>query len=309
MMDTPDLYTKMAARPENLRAPRTSRSRLDHTKSQRAPCDGQGVAKVAAPPRRPDRRLTPEQAELAARHVGLVAIVARQIVGQVGDRVMSFDELRSVGNEALVHAAARYRPDHRARFASFATWRVRGAMIDALRRRTPHRRRRVRAENRLRRLAEAAGEATDAADKYVQRSRERVRRALFVEHVLGAYPCSSFEAVPSGWPSPEQALIAAEQRHLLRSLLLELGPEEQILVEALYVHGRSMTDIAQDTGVSCATISRRHSRIIEELRERISAAEEDWSSCWKRSAARPVGRAPRRGASRSRWRPAAHRLR
>ena len=79
--------------------------------------------------------LTDAQAARVERHTGLVRDTARRVARNCGVRFMSLEELESVGNEALVQAAMRYDPTSPASFATFAHYRVYGAMIDALRKR------------------------------------------------------------------------------------------------------------------------------------------------------------------------------
>jgi RNA polymerase sigma factor for flagellar operon FliA len=57
-------------------------------------------------------------------------------------------------------------------------------------------------------------------------------------------------------------------------LVDELDAEQRALVEALYIQGLQMKDIATQLGTSIATISRRHSRIVELLGKRVRA--QDW---------------------------------
>ena len=79
--------------------------------------------------------LSDEQAARVERHTDLVRKLARRVAREIG--VMAVDELESVGNEALVRSAMRYDPESAATFSTYAHYRVRGAMIDEVRKRTP----------------------------------------------------------------------------------------------------------------------------------------------------------------------------
>ena len=79
--------------------------------------------------------LSDEQAARVARHTDLVKRIARSIHFQIGQ--LDVDELASVGNEALVGAAMRYDPSSGASFSTYAHYRIRGAMIDAIRSAVP----------------------------------------------------------------------------------------------------------------------------------------------------------------------------
>lgn len=65
--------------------------------------------------------------------LSLVDAVVRQVCAEVGD-VLPNDELVSFGHEGLLEAARRYDPDRGVPFLRFAHYRVRGAVLDGMRR-------------------------------------------------------------------------------------------------------------------------------------------------------------------------------
>lgn len=66
---------------------------------------------------------------LVESHLPLVVGVAQQLTG----RGLPIEDLIAEGNLALLKVAGIFQPSFGNRFSSFAVWRVRGAMIDALR--------------------------------------------------------------------------------------------------------------------------------------------------------------------------------
>jgi len=228
--------------------------------------------------------LTDAQAARVERHAHLVRDIARRVARSVGVRTMTLEELESAGNEALVQAAMRYDPTSPASFTTFAHYRVYGAMIDALRKRTPglrqHQRAVVRLANTqdlLRQAAEdqaasrAAGQQP-SLEQRIERARDLVRKATIAIR-LSEPVTRSFEAVAAEQPDPEQLLLDADQRERMWSLVAELDSHERDLIEALYVHGRTMKEYAAEIGTSVSTISRRHSRIVERLTKRMLALD------------------------------------
>ena len=145
--------------------------------------------------------LSDEQAARVEAHTKLVHRAAHQVYAHTS--VLSFEELESVGNEALVRAAMRYDPSSPASFATYAHYRVRGAMIDAIRARTPGRRKQKRALSRLQATQALLSEA--AEDQAARRSagdlqtltqrvaaaRELVRRASMVIEMSESVPVST----------------------------------------------------------------------------------------------------------------------
>lgn len=195
---------------------------------------------------------------------------------------MGVDELESAGNEALVRCAMRYDPSGPASFSTYAHYRVRWAMIDEVRKRTPGRRKYQRALVRLETTQALLVEAADAQDakarngqrqtleQRVAIAKELVRRAALAV-CLSETTSSDDDEMPGSEPDPEQALLDADGRAQLWGLVDELDDEQRALVDKLYVQGLQMKEIAEQLGTSVATISRRHSRIVELLAKRARA--------------------------------------
>lgn len=218
--------------------------------------------------------LSDEQAARVEAHTLLVRKAAQQVASH--SSVLSFEDLESVGNEALVRAAMRYDPSSPASFATYAHYRVRGAMIDAIRARTPGRRKQKRALSRLQatqallsQAAEDQAARRSAGDlqtltQRVAAARELVRRASMVIEMSESVPVSA-DVVAADEPDPEQQLVDADRRARIRELIAGLEPDERALVQAIYVHGRTLKDYADELGTSPSTISRRHTRLLDRL--------------------------------------------
>ena len=69
-----------------------------------------------------------------AGQLDLVAIIARQLARELGVAARLIEDLESAGREGLMSAAQRFDPERGVPFRRFANYRVRGAMIDHLRR-------------------------------------------------------------------------------------------------------------------------------------------------------------------------------
>src|SRR5438270_13969392 len=70
---------------------------------------------------------------LTQQHVGLVHHVARQLARRLHDKI-DLDELVSAGAIGLMQAAASYEPSRGLTFSTYAVPRIRGSMLDELRR-------------------------------------------------------------------------------------------------------------------------------------------------------------------------------
>jgi RNA polymerase sigma factor for flagellar operon FliA len=228
--------------------------------------------------------LNEAQAARVERHTGLVRDIARRVARNVGIRVLSLEELESVGNEALVQAALRYDPNSPASFATYAHYRVYGAMIDALRKRTPGRRQHQRAlvrlsatQELLRQVAEDQAAQRSAGqqqtlEQRIELARALVRKAAMAVRLSEPEP-RSFETLAADEPDPEQLMLDSDQRRRMWSLVAELDTHERDLIDAIYVQGRTMKDYAAELGTNISTISRRHAKIVERLSKRMIALD------------------------------------
>ncbi len=107
-----------------------------------APADSavQGVsgaqARAGYPPDRvgrPDQRqMTPEEERVLLEHLPIVRFLARRIHERLPQHV-EIDDLFSAGVVGLMDAFAKFDPDKKVQFRSYAQFRIRGAILDSLR--------------------------------------------------------------------------------------------------------------------------------------------------------------------------------
>src|SRR4051794_2131254 len=74
--------------------------------------------------------------ELIVSHLPLVKHVIGRVIGDVPPGV-DVENLESAGVLGLVEAAARFDPSRNANFKTFAYLRIRGAIVDEMRRNSP----------------------------------------------------------------------------------------------------------------------------------------------------------------------------
>src|SRR3954468_16068374 len=121
------------------------------------------VAPVPAPPQDP-----PDVLERFHAHLQLVDLIARQLSREIG-RSAELDDLRAMGHQGLLEAARRFDPSRGVVFKRFANYRIRGSMLDGIRKSAPLPR---RAHARIRALEAALlvteGAAEDAASPEAQ---------------------------------------------------------------------------------------------------------------------------------------------
>lgn len=184
--------------------------------------------------------------ELIAEHRRMVHGLAHQLRRELSFRG-EVDDLIAFGFGGLLEAENRFDPGRGVRFQTFAYHRIRGAMLDGMRKMVGPRRVLVQARN---------------GPPELERAFTRIRASLTDPNpVRGRY----------GDESPEAALLKNESIGRLFSALGTLSPREQRVVRARYFEARPLDEVAQELGVSKSWASRIHGRALRRLRAALEA--------------------------------------
>ncbi len=212
----------------------------------------------------------------------LVDVIARQVVRELG-RVVELEDLRSMGHQGLLEAARRFDEAKGASFRRFANYRVRGAMIDGIRKGAPLPR---RAHARLRSL-EAALLVSEAAAEDAPPGSMPPLGAVASEQRLSDHLADMATAMAIGLlavptvgeegeataldlaHTPEEALEEAEVRQLVLHALEDRPDDERTLVRRHYLEGERFDHVAASLGLSKSWGSRLHTRAIARLTKRL----------------------------------------
>lgn len=165
------------------------------------------------------------------------------------------DDLVAFGFGGLLEAQHRFDPARGVRFQTFAYHRVRGAMLDGVRKMAYLPR---RAHERLRASAETP---PTAAPKASATPLEKVFARMSAGLTTAGPLHGSF-----GEESPEHKLIKNESIAHLLDALTRLSERQQTVVRGYYFEGRSLDDIAHELGISKSWASRLHTSALQQLR-------------------------------------------
>ena len=227
----------------------------------------------------------PEASEELARFesgLDLVEAMARRIAREVGPHAELAD-LVSYGREGLLDAARKFDPARGVPFRGYASFRIRGAIIDGIRQsaRLPR-----RAHERLNGLS-AANRTSEGAYEDALAPAPPGSTAADAERALGEHLAAMATAVAVGLLSttaygdegervpvatnatPEEALGRAELLEVVRRAIGELPAEEQALVRRHYLEGERFDHVAAELGLSKSWASRLHTRAIKRLTEKL----------------------------------------
>lgn len=188
--------------------------------------------------------------ELITRHEKMVRGLAYRLRRELSLRG-ELDDLIAFGFGGLLEAQRRFDPARGVRFQTFAYHRVRGAMLDGVRKMADLPR---RAHERL----QGPGQGTPtAAPNPLDRAFTRMSATLSTANVLqGRF----------GDETPEAVLLKNESVARLLQALPRLSPRQRVLVRGFYFEGRSIDGMAQELGISKSWASRLHRNALGELR-------------------------------------------
>jgi RNA polymerase sigma factor FliA len=225
----------------------------------------------------------PTADELISQHLPLVAHVVRETMGRVPGHV-NRDDLASAGMMALVQAGQAYDADRGVPFASYATTRIRGAVLDELRSidwasRSVRRRARDLDETRNN-LATALGRLPTHAEvaaalglsaEEVARNEDDIARAQVLS-IQGSEDSDLEHLMPTAGPTPEQVVEDRERLTYMVEAVAELPQRLRVVVEQYFLAERPMAEIAAELGVSESRVSQMRAEALVLLRGALDRA-------------------------------------
>ena len=232
---------------------------------------GFGAAQPYAAPYSPGRA---EVEDRVRRFLPLVRRTAWHING-AGREGLEIEDLVQAGILALTECAQRHNGPTEDGFAAYAKIRVRGAMLDAVRR-VAHDSRAARAkragyERALAALRGSLGREPSRAE--LARAMQLSDAELLAIEVSGvkltpiddAYDESSM-AFASDDPDPFEALCAAEDRERLLKAMIELPDRLKLVLQLFFVEELNLTEIAAILEVSVPRVHQLRAKALKALR-------------------------------------------
>jgi RNA polymerase sigma factor for flagellar operon FliA len=230
---------------------------------------------------------------LAARHRDRIAAglpfvesLARSVAASMPHSI-ELGDLVQDGMIGLIDAACRFDEARGIKFETFAERRVRGAMIDALRRdawpRGVRRQRREleAAREELRRELGAEPSLADLAARIGSDEARLGRTIVRINTIESTSPLSAGEnvdgaslppaLVPSEPVSPDRAYEEREVKDRIRAAIASLPPRERKVIGLYYYGEATMKQIGAEIGVNESRVSQLHARAVQRLRKALAA--------------------------------------
>jgi RNA polymerase sigma factor FliA len=222
------------------------------------------------------------QNHLIVAGLPFVEALARRMASSMPNSI-DIGDLVQDGVLGLIDAAHRFDEERGIKFETFAERRVRGAMIDALRKDAW-----PRGVRRQRRELDAAREAlrrelghepsmADLAARVGSDEKRLSRTIVRINTIEATSPLATGEhtdesslptaLVPSEPDSPDRAYEKTEMRERVRAAIQSLPWRERKVIGLYYYGEVTMKHIGAEIGVNESRVSQLHARAIRRLRE------------------------------------------
>jgi RNA polymerase sigma factor for flagellar operon FliA len=226
--------------------------------------------------------------QLIEEHLRLVYHLAWKVMRSCPQEV-EFDDLLSAGTIGLMNAIENFDPDRGLAFSTLAAPRIRGAILDDLRKRDAvprsirRRQRKVtKAREGLmqtlkrmpgaRETAEELGIEMDEYWKWSQDAEHSCQLSLDQPRNQGEDSQVTLEEYTpdEGAEDLDEAITRDEEVQILKDEILSLKRQERLVLSLYYFEGLKLHEIATVLGVTESRISQIRSKAVKELRKRLT---------------------------------------
>lgn len=221
-------------------------------------------------------------AEIVERHGELVRRIAHHLAARLPSSI-EVDDLIQAGMLGLIDAARNYQADQGAAFETYASIRIRGAMIDDIRRgdwvpRSVHRKYRdvVAATRTIEQRSGRAASASEIAvalgvplDEYYRMLEDAARGQLISLDAHTDEHDGEPRLAVSATATPARAFEHDAFRHALGGAIGDLPEREQLVLSLYYEQELNLREIGAVLSISESRVCQIHGQAMLRLRARL----------------------------------------
>ncbi len=203
-------------------------------------------------------------------HEALVRNIAISIWKKVGKHI-SLEDLVGYGFQGLLEAQRTYKPKEGSKFTTYAYYRIRGAILDGVRKMSWLPKKNV--EDLM--LRQHMDEVVEAYFNGIEEDGvERTSGEVVVDcmEILETVFVLSLDVLQYRKVMKEKTAEIKYYRHKIYEALKRLPENEKELIRLVYFEGMRLADIARQKGWSRSWATRLHQRAIQSLRKAILSA-------------------------------------
>lgn len=204
------------------------------------------------------------QAALVDRYLPFARSIAADLYRKRIDDAVEFDEYFQYACLGLLEAIQRFDVERGLAFTTYATYRIRGSVLNGLERATERREQlsylRRQRQKRVQELTDSGVE--DAFEHMVE---------LTINLALGFLIEDSNVAAESEDPESPEELEAVDQlKQNIVSAIDNLPPRERVIIQYYYFHQTGFDQLADQLSVTKGRVSQLHKQALQRLRKAVS---------------------------------------
>ena len=218
--------------------------------------------------------------DLIQDNLNLVKKIAWQLHGRV-QNIVEIEDLIQQGMEGLIHAAQKYSPREGVNFAQYAQLRIRGSIIDYLRKNSNLCRTTIKKKQEFERSRQALAKQFNREPS----ERELINHLEISEEEFNywkqAFEANVVQSLDSAYneysilfaskdENPESSLENKELKNQIFQALSVLNQREAMVAQLYYVEELNIYEIAEVMEISTGRISQIKKSIIQKLRDEIN---------------------------------------
>jgi RNA polymerase sigma factor FliA len=228
----------------------------------------------------------PDMDALVRKHADLVKRIAYHLAGRLPPQV-EVEDLMQAGMMGLLEAAQNYASGRGASFETYAGIRIRGAMLDALRKldwapRSVHRKARAAAQA-LREVEALRGSEANEADVAAHMGVSLPEYQRIVQDTLGCQLLrlndadgeeSALDRLPDAAPDPEASALDASLRQAIIEAIQALPERERLVLSLYYEQELNLKEIGVVLKVTESRVCQLHGQALLRLKAQLT----EWHS-------------------------------
>ena len=222
--------------------------------------------------------------KLILEYAGLVKIVAGRL-GMYLCYTVEYDDLVGYGIFGLIDAIDKFELSKGVKFETYASLRIRGAIIDQIRKmdwipRTI-RQKQKKIETAMQELERELGRTPNSEElaEYLEVTVEEVEQMISQANLSSLISLDEYleqgsdvHAEPSGRPrfdQPEQVVDRQETKRILAEAIDKLTEKEQKVIALYYFEELTLKEISNVLEVSESRVSQLHTKALKKMKERL----------------------------------------
>ncbi|WMJ81352.1 FliA/WhiG family RNA polymerase sigma factor [Clostridium sp. MB40-C1] len=230
--------------------------------------------------------------QIVKKYIPLVKYIAsRVIIGK--SKYIDFEDLLGYGMVGLMDALNKFDESKGMKFSTYASIRIRGAMIDEIRKNSPISKGAMDKLNRYNRAVESLQKKNLREPNGIEIANElgmSVGEVGEVENFINYISVVSLEDLifseeddmlligtieDENSPNPERSIQEKEQTEYLAKAIEILNEKDRIVITLYYYEGLTLKEIGNVLGVSESRVCQLHSRAIVNLRKKLFTLKYD----------------------------------